>query len=45
MEIVESVGVDNGGVKEDIGVLGLVKKGKRLVEVTQRGVRALEFEV
>lgn len=44
VEIVDSVGVDNGGVEEDIGVLGTVEEGGGVVEATERGVRALELE-
>lgn len=37
--------VDNGGPEEHIGVVGTFKEGERIVQSTERGVRALELEV
>lgn len=45
MEIVDSMGVDNCRIEEDIRVLVLIKESNRIVETTQRGVGALKLEV
>lgn len=37
--------VNNGGPEEDIGVMCTFKEGDRIVEATEREVRALELEI
>lgn len=39
------VAVNNGSPEEYTRVVGTLKEGQRIVEATERGVRALELEV
>lgn len=45
METAKSVAMDNGGPKEDIGVVGLAEKGNGAIKAAKGGVGALKLEI
>lgn len=45
METTNGVTVNNGSPEEDIGVLGPVEKGNRIVKAAERRVGTLELEI